>query len=217
MNRRPALLAVAALTTAAALSLSACGGGDGDSKSDDKIEGAGSTASEKPSPTASDDGIDRPEIELPKGDKLIFSPDTVGDAKSDAVLRDNANYLRAVDEAIGKSDPKSKTVAFYSKDSAYLGSVDWISGFVKDGTTVTGTVRYYDRKVTFSKDGSAGLTYCADETKGYTKDVKTQKVNVTKATKKSYVAYNDRLRKNDKGVWQTTRSMSKRGSEVCQP
>ena len=65
MNRRPALLAVAALTTAAALSLSACGGGDGDSKSDDKIEGAGSTASEKPSPTASDDGIDRPEIELP--------------------------------------------------------------------------------------------------------------------------------------------------------
>ncbi|EPH45948.1 hypothetical protein STRAU_0985 [Streptomyces aurantiacus JA 4570] len=213
------MLAVAALTTAAALSLSACGGGDGNSKGDEKIEGAGSTASEKASPSAkaSDDGIDRPEVELPDGDKLVFSPDTLGDAKSDAVLRDNANYLRAIDEAIGKRNPKSKTVAFYSKDSAYLGSVDWISGFVKDGTTVTGTVRYYDRKVSFSKDGSAGLTYCADETKGYTKNVKTQKVNVTKATKNSYVAYNDRLRKNDQGVWQTTRSMSKRGSEVCQP
>ncbi|QDQ11849.1 hypothetical protein [Streptomyces spectabilis] len=219
MNRRPTLLAAASLTAAAVLSLSACGGGDGGSKNDDKIEGAGNGSSESatPSPKASDDAIDRPQIKLPKGDTLIFTPDTVGDSKKDAVLRDNANYLRAIDEAIGARDPKSKTVAFYSKDSAYLGSVDWISGFIKDGTTVTGTVRYFERKVTLSKDGSAGLTYCADESKGYTKDVKTDKTNVTEASKDSYVFYNDRLRKNDKGVWQTTRSISKRGSEVCQP
>jgi hypothetical protein len=211
----------AALTTAVALLLSGCGGSDAKDSKDsagDKIAGADTgSAPASPSASATADGIDRPEIKLPEGDTLEFTPETTGDAKADAVLKDNAEYLRAIDEAIGKQDPKSSTVAFYSKGSAYLGSVDWVSGFVKDGTTVTGTVRYFDRKVAFSKDGSAGLTYCADESKGYTKDIKSGKTNVTAANKDSYVFYNDRLRQNDKGVWQTTNSTSERGSEVCQP
>ncbi|UFQ15957.1 MULTISPECIES: hypothetical protein [Streptomyces] len=219
MNRRPTLLVAAALTAVAALSLSACGSGDEGGKDNEKIAGAdaGGKERESPSAKASDDGIERPKVTLPKGDKIIFSPETTGEAKTDAVLRDNAEYLRAIDEAIEKQDPKSEAIVFYSKDSALLGTVDWVSGFIKDGTTVTGTVRYFNRKVVFSKDGSAGLTYCADESKGYTKDRKTQKVNVTKPTKNSYVFYNDRLRKNAKGVWQVTKSTSERGSEVCQP
>ncbi|MFI1484606.1 hypothetical protein [Streptomyces sp. NPDC020747] len=218
MSKRPTTVAAAFLATAIALLLTACGGGSG-SKDEDKIAGAGTDTSRSASPSTSpsDDGIDRPTVELPEGDELVFTPEESGEAKADAVMRDNAEYLRAIDEAIGDQDPKSKAVAFYSKDSAYLGSVDWIAGFVKDGTTVTGTVRFFDRKVTFSEDGSAGLTYCSDESKGYTKDVKTQKTNVTKASKDSYVLYNDRLRKSDQGVWQTTKSISKRGSEVCQP
>ncbi|WP_224058724.1 hypothetical protein [Streptomyces kanamyceticus] len=219
MNRRPTLLAAAAMTAAAVLSLSACGGGDGGSKENEKIAGAGSGDQKKESPSSkpSDDGIDRPEVTLPEGDNLVFSPETTGEAKADAVLRDNAEYLRAIDEAIAKQDPKSEAVVFYSKDSALLGTVDWVSGFIKDDTTLTGTVRYFNRKVVFSKDGSAGLTYCADESKGYTQDRKTKKVNVTPATKDSYVFYNDRLRKNAKGVWQVTKSTSERGSKVCQP
>lgn len=209
--------AAAALTTAVALLLTGCGGSESEDSGKDKIAGADTGASASPTPTATDDGIDRPQVSLPEGDTLVFAPETTGDAKTDAVLKDNAEYLRSIDEAIGKQDPKSEAVAFYSKDSAYIGSVEWISGFVKDGVTVTGTVRYFDRKVTFSEDGSAGLVYCADESKGYTKDVKTGKVNATEATKDSYVLYNDRLRKSDKGVWQTTKSTSARGSEVCQP
>ncbi|GGL73665.1 lipoprotein [Streptomyces fumigatiscleroticus] len=216
---RTTTAAAAALTTTAVLLLAGCGGSDsgGDGRSD-AIAGADTgSAPASPSPSATDDGIDRPEVELPEGDTLVFDPEATGDAKADAVLKDNAEYLRAIDEAIGKQNPKSPAVAFYSKDSAYIGSVEWIGGFVEDGTTVTGTVRYFDRKVTFSEDGSAGLTYCADESKGYTKDIKTGKVDVTEVTKDSYVFYNDRLRKNDKGVWQTTNSTSQRGSEVCQP
>ncbi|MGW5598883.1 hypothetical protein ACWEWL_07300 [Streptomyces rochei] len=218
MRTRPTI-AAAALTAAVTLLLSGCGGSDSEDSGKDEIAGAdtGASASASPSPSASADGVDRPEVSLPKGDNLVFAPETAGDAKADAVLKDNAEYLRAIDEAIGEQNPTSEAVAFYSKDSAYLGSVEWISGFVKDGVTVTGTVRYFDRKVSFSKDGSAGLVYCADESKGYTKDVKTGKVNVTEASKDSYVLYNDRLRKNDKGVWQTTKSTSERGSEVCQP
>lgn len=218
-TRTTTATAVAALTTAVALLLTACGGSDSDDSGKDEIAGAdtGSSAPASPSPSASGDGVDRPTVRLPEGDNLVFDPEITGDTRTDAVLKDNAEYLRAIDEAIGKQDPKSETVGFYSKDAAYLGSVEWISGFVKDGVTVTGTVRYFDREVTFSKDGSAGLVYCADESKGYTKDTKTGKVNVTEATKQSYVLYNDRLRKNDKGVWQTTKSSSERGSEACQP
>ncbi|MGW0535740.1 hypothetical protein [Streptomyces sp. NPDC003032] len=219
MNPRPALLTAATLTAAAVLSLSACGGGDGGSKDNDKIAGAGSgdEAKKSPSPSASSDGIERPEVTLPKGVELAFTPETTGEPKTDAVLRDSAEYQRALVEAIDKRDPKSEAIVFYSKGSALLGSVDWVSGFIKADTTLTGSVRYFNRKVVFSKDGSAGLTYCADESKGYTKDRKTKKTNVTKATKNSYVFYNDRLRKNSKGVWQLTKSTSERGSEVCQP
>lgn len=194
-----------------------CGGG-ADPQDPGKIAGVGQGA-EKPSGAVSvpDDGIVRPKITLPAGDRLVFEPRESGDAKTDAVLRDNSEYLRAVDEAIGDREPRSKAVAFYSTGSAYLDSVEWIGGFVEEGTTVIGTVRYVDRRVTFDEDGSAGLTYCGDESKGYTKDLKTKKTNVTPVTKDSYVFYNDRLRKNVKGVWQVTKSVSKRGHKACRP
>jgi hypothetical protein len=220
MHTRPTTIAAVPLTAAVTLLLAGCGGSDSEDygiAGADTVISASASATASPSPTMTDDGIDRPEVSLPEGDSLVFAPETSGDAKEDAVLKDNAEYLRAIDEAIGKQNPKSEAVTFYSRDAAYLGSVEWINGFVKDGVTVTGTVRYFGRKVTFSKDGSAGLVYCADESRGYTKDVKTGEVNVTKASKDSYVLYNDRLRKNDRGVWQTTKSTSERGSEVCQP
>ncbi|MFG3100145.1 hypothetical protein ACGFZL_06460 [Streptomyces sp. NPDC048182] len=209
----------AALLTTATLFLSACGGSSDGSSDKDVIEGAdtSTTPSASPTPTAPADGIDRPRVKLPAGDIMVFDPETTGDSRTNAVLRDNAEYLRAIDEAIDDQNPKSEALSFYSKDASYLASVEWVGGFVKDGNTVTGTVRYFDRKVAFSKDGSAGLTYCADESKGFTKDIKTGKVDVTPVSKNSYVFYNERLRKNKAGVWQTTMSSSERGSEVCQP
>lgn len=173
-------------------------------------------------PTASADasapaGVDRPKIALPADDVLVFEGENTGDPKTDAVLRDNAEHIRAVDDAIARKDPKSATVAFYTKDSALVDTTTWINDFIKDGKTVTGTVRHYARKVTFLKDGAAAVTYCADESKGYTKDVKTGKVDVTPATKNSYVFYNERLEQNDKGVWQTSKTISERGFQSCQP
>ncbi|MEU3370913.1 hypothetical protein ACFYM2_18730 [Streptomyces sp. NPDC006711] len=211
----------AAALAAGVLLLTGCGGGGtkgGDAK---KIAGAdsGPSASATPSTSASAaaDAADRPKVTLPEGDSLIFEPEAVGDPTTDAILKDNAEYLRAIDEAIGKQDLKSKSVAFYAKDDALMGTTKWIGGFITDNTTVTGTVRYFNRKVTMSQDGSASLIYCADETKGFTKDRKTGKVDVTPPSKNSYVYYSDRWRKNDKGVWQVTTSTSERGKQSCQP
>uniref|UniRef100_A0AAU2V405 Lipoprotein n=1 Tax=Streptomyces sp. NBC_00003 TaxID=2903608 RepID=A0AAU2V405_9ACTN len=219
MRNHKATTAAAALAAAGALLLTGCGGGSkgGDSK---KIAGADSGASASTAPSASasaPDAANRPKVTLPAGNVLTFDPEQTGDSVKDAILRDNAEYQRAIDEAIDKQDPKSKNVTFYSTGQALIGSAQWIGGFIQDGTTVTGTVRFLNRRVTLDKDGSAGLTYCADETKGFTKDRKTGKVNVTPPDKDSYVSYVLRVRKNDQGVWQVTQLSSERGGQTCQP
>ncbi|MFJ8308949.1 MULTISPECIES: hypothetical protein [unclassified Streptomyces] len=221
MRNHKATTAAAALAAAGALLLTGCGGGSEGAKDPKKIAGSDNgSASATPSASASPAGADaanRPKVTLPAGNVLLFDPEQTGDPVKDAILRDNAEYLKAIDEAIDKQDPKSKNVAYYSVDAALIGDAQWIGGFIQDGTTVTGTVRYFNRQVTLDKDGSAGLTYCGDETKGFTKDRKTGKVNVTPPDKDSYISYVTRLRKNDKGVWQTTRERSQRGDQKCQP
>ncbi|MFD5697541.1 MULTISPECIES: hypothetical protein [Streptomyces] len=216
MNRRPALLAVAALTTAAALSLSACGGGDGDSKGDEKIEGAGSGSSAKPSPSASQDKIERPEIKLPKGVKNVFEGLETGDPKKDAVLADNQRVINSVDEAITVKAKKHPALEFYSKGDALASAATYIQSFYDAGTTWTGETRYYDHAVTFIK-GGAVVTYCGDETKSYSTNRKTGVAKKTPGDSDDYISYNTRMEKNSKGVWQATMVTSVEGAKKCQP
>ncbi|MGW5847058.1 hypothetical protein ACWFQ8_03660 [Streptomyces sp. NPDC055254] len=206
------------LAATLSLTMTACGA-DAEPAANDKIPGVdGGPSPSAGSPTASAPaGANRPKITLPADDVLVFEGENTGDPKVDAVLRDSAEHIRAVDDAIARKDAKSEALAFYTKDTALVDATTWINGFLKDGKTVTGTVKYFSRKVTFLKDGAAAITYCADETKGYTKDVKTGKVDITPATKQSYVFYNERLELNDKGVWQTAKTVSERGFQGCQP
>ncbi|MFD4632090.1 hypothetical protein ACFVYR_26470 [Streptomyces sp. NPDC058284] len=206
MNRRPTLLAAAALTAAAVLSLSACGGGDGDSN--DKIAGAdsdsGGKKKESPTPKSSDDGIDRPEIKLPKDVKNVFEGGRTGDPKKDAVLADNERRINSIDEAITDDAKTQPALKFYSSGDALLTAADYIQGFRKEGKSFVGTTRYYDRRVTFLKEGVAAVAYCQDATKTYPKDLKTGKVDRSiPESADDYGFYNTRLRKNADGVWQT--------------
>ncbi|MFI1680615.1 hypothetical protein [Streptomyces sp. NPDC020607] len=213
MNRSTRL-AVAALTASAALLLTACGGGSDDDNGNDKIAGADTGTKESASPSATADGIDRPEIKLPSDDKLVFEePD---DAKEASVLDDNQQFIRATDDAVVRGNPKSAALRFYAKGEALKVSVDWVKQFVDAGQSVSGTVRYYNRKVTFLKDGSAGLTYCGDETKAYNKDRKTGKrSDGVSSSNDAYVFYNLHLEKDPRGVWQVEQMMSKRGAQQC--
>ncbi|MER5304344.1 hypothetical protein ABT039_33445 [Streptomyces lasiicapitis] len=209
---------MAALTTAAALSLSACGGGDGDSKGDEKIEGAGSTASEKASPSASaDERSDRPKVDMPKGVSNVFEGGATGDAKKDAVLADNARNLDAIDVAItvgGKSSQKA--LKFYNKGKALIATASYIQGYYDDGKSYVGATRYYDRQVTFHGVSEATVTYCADATKTYPKDRKTGKVDRSiPESANDYTFFNERLKKNAKGVWQSVDVLSETGAKKC--
>jgi hypothetical protein len=219
-RRRPTFLAALTLTATAALTLSACGSDDKASGENDKIAGAdtGSEASASPSSSATsaaDNG--RPKIDLPSDLKLVFEDTETGDPVKDAVLADSAERMRAVDAAITGTDPKAEALGFYNTGKALTAAVSWVEQFDKANATLTGEARYYDRKVTLKSDTSAVLTFCADESKGFSKDKKTGEIAKTPVTKNSYVLYNTRLDKNAKGVWQTSQIISTRGAAQCQP
>ncbi|MEV0256262.1 hypothetical protein AB0H82_18610 [Streptomyces sp. NPDC050732] len=220
MIRRPALLAAAAFTAAAALSLSACGGGDGDggSKDSEKIAGAdsGTQRDKSPSPKASEDGINRPEIKLPKDVKNVFEGGKTGDPKKDAILADNERWLDALIEATVVDSGDHPALKFYGSGEALLSAADYIQGFRKKNMSFVGTIRYYDREVTFLKEGVAAVTYCKDGTKTYPKDLKTGKVDRSiEGSASDYAFVNTRVQKNDKGVWQTDSITSITGSKKC--
>ncbi|MEV5415346.1 MULTISPECIES: hypothetical protein [Streptomyces albogriseolus group] len=213
MNRRPTLLTALALTATAALTLSACG------SDDDKASGTQADGGNKPASvsTSAATSPDRPKIELPADLELTFEGGETGDPVKDAILADNAERMRAVDAAITGTDPEGKALAFYNTGKALQAAQDWVAQFEEAGATLTGEARYYDREVTLTGDRSATLVFCADESRGFSKDKKTNEIHKTPVTKNSYVLYNTRLDKNVEGVWQTSQIISTRGATQCQP
>ncbi len=219
MTRRSRLLTTATAGVAAALLLAGCGGGDGDkSDSNGKIAGADTGSSASPSPSASaSEAAGRPKITLPAGDNLTFTPEEDSDPVKDAILKDNAEFVRALDAAIGAQNPRLPALEYYTEGEGAAAAQQWVKSFVDGGLTVTGTVRYYDRQVTVESKTKASLTYCGDESKGYNKVIKTGVVKKTKTTKNSYVVYGVQVEKNAKGVWELVKIASTRGAEKCQP
>jgi len=217
VNRRPTLLAAAALTAVAALSLSACGGGDDSSKGNDKIAGADTGSEASASPTASTPtASDRPKVELPSDLTYTFDWPKTGDKDKDAVLADSEQFIKAVDMAIAEQDPLSKAYRYYSEGEAAAGSQKFIQEFVDYKDRITGAKRYYKANIKINSDGTAGFVYCEDQNKAYNKSLKTGKTDVTPASKDNYVLYSSRLRVNKQGVWITETLTSQRGSAACQ-
>ncbi|TLS41955.1 hypothetical protein FE633_33270 [Streptomyces montanus] len=215
--RKHTTIATVCLATATTLLLTACGGGGPKESSDDEIAGADtSSKSASPSPSASEDEIERPEITLPKDVDNVFEGDSTGDAKKDAVLADNERRINSIDEAITVDADEHPALKFYSKGDALMSAASYIKSFYDDGRSFTGKTRYYDREATFLKDGAAAVTYCMDATGTYPKDRKTKKVDKSvKASPSDYVFYNTRLEKNAKGVWQTTSVASTEAAKRC--
>lgn len=217
MNRRPRLLATAAVGATAALLLTACGGGSDESKGNDKIAGADTGEKTSASPSASpSEPAGRPKIELPSDVKITFTPERSGDATKDAILKDNAEFIRALNAAIVAQNPRLSALEFYTEGEGAAAAQQWVQSFKTAGWTVTGAVQYFDRQVDVKSKDSASLSYCGDESKGFSKVVKTGEVKKTKATKNSYIAYGVQVEKNEQGVWELVKIVSTRGAERCQ-
>jgi hypothetical protein len=154
-------------------------------------------------------------MNLPKDVKETFEGWTTGDAAKDEILADAGLAQSAVTYAVTQGDPESPALSFYQADSALAGSRDWVKGIVDSGFTYHGAVRYYAPDISVFDKKSAGVSYCADESKAFNKNRKTNKIDKTPASDDSFVLYSTRLEKNSSGVWQTTKLESERGNKTC--
>jgi hypothetical protein len=211
-------LAAASIVTTAGLLLTACGSSG--STSSDKIQGAGTTTTATPdaSPSASaTPAVQRPVITFPADAKNVFEDQHTGDPTKDAVLADNARMEDSIYAAIIQGNAHTSAMAFYSKDLALGSAAEFVQGWVDGDTTWTGTIRWFDRKVTLNSDGSAVVISCSDESKAFPKSRTTGEVDHSSSGTASYVLYNTRLEKNAEGVWQTVNLVSDRGAAACKP
>ncbi|WP_223125462.1 hypothetical protein [Streptomyces sp. TRM68367] len=149
--------------------------------------------------------------------KLTFTPEETGDPVKDAILRDNAEFIRALDAAIVAQNPRLPALEFYTEGEGAAAAEKWVQQFKDVGWTVTGTVRFFNRAVKVKSQTGAAIGYCGDESKGYSKVIKTNELKGTEVTKDSYVAYNVQVSKNKQGVWELVKITSTRGAEGCQP
>ncbi|MEU0245969.1 hypothetical protein ABZ192_16815 [Streptomyces sp. NPDC006235] len=217
MARRALTTTAAALTATAALLLTACGGGGDDSP--DGIEGADQGAS---SPSASPSraaDADRPDLGLPKDLKMIFDFDKPSDSDEAAALDDSANFIRALKHAIVAQDPNDSAYRFYSRAGAAKYAKSQIEAWVKGGWTPTGEDQYYDAATSKSEDGKAVLvTFCRNQAKSYSKDVKTDKIHYTKESLDSFLKYRILMQPSadSPGIWQAQQIEVAGKAKECQ-
>lgn len=182
MARRTLPVATALLASATLL-LTACGGGGDDSS--DKIEGAGQ-GSAKPSASSSADGKG-PDISVPKDLKLVFDFDKPSDPKQAKAVDNAANYVRALKHGIVQQDVNDPAYQYYSGAQASRYAKTQIKAWIDGGWVPTGTDRYYTSEATELSGGKAVLvTFCRNQAKSFSKDIKGGKIHYSKESLASY-------------------------------
>ncbi len=200
MARRTVTTA-AAFATAAALLLTACGGSD-DSSSDD-IKGADQGSSSPSASASAASQADRPDIKLPKSFQTEFEGWTDSDPELQTALNDGKERLRASYAAIIDGDPEAAAMSFYSGPAAMSTGSAWVKGY--KGLTIIGEVKVYDPEVTYigKTKKRATLFYCVDESKGFSKNLRTGEKAGTPKGESPKVQYRTSLGREASGVWKT--------------
>ncbi|MDH6217762.1 hypothetical protein [Streptomyces pseudovenezuelae] len=216
MKRRTLPTAVA-IAAAAGMLLTACGGGDDSSKANDKIAGADEGASSSPSPSASaTTDKDAPTFDLPSDITVTVERKSTGDATKDAVLQDVAYSAQTRLEAFAKSDGRTANMSRYFGASAFTYWTQRVETVAKAGLTVTGTYRFFNFEVTdVANAKTAAVRYCEDQSKGYSKEIKTNKVLRTKPSNKDFILYTLQAAKDSRGDWQVTQQSWKKADASC--
>ncbi|MCH5676100.1 hypothetical protein [Streptomyces gilvus] len=187
MARHALTTTTAALTVAAALLLTGCGGND--KSSSDDIKGA-DTGSSSPSASASASDANAPDVSVPSDFHLVFDFETPSDAKQAAALAGAENFIRALKHGIAQQDPNDPAYQYYSNGQAAQYAKSQIQAWVKGSWTVTGTDKYYDANVTSLSGGKRELvTFCRNQGKSFSKEIKTGKILYTDENADSYVKY----------------------------
>ena len=209
MRVRTAVTA-AALAASAALTLSACGGGSG--SGNDKIPSASGTSATTPaSPSASPSQaggkplrID-PGLAMPAGVKVAFDLSAPNNSVQAAALSGAADFIQSIDHAVVKQNANDPGLRGYAAGGALAYGQNFVRENVGQKLTLSGTDRYYEP--VFGAAGGATtveVTLCNDQSKLYSKEVATGKVDVTGASDRNYVLWDIVMVKlpSAKAIWQ---------------
>ena len=178
---------VTTLTATAALLLGGCGGGDGDS-SPGGIKGAGSASASAAASASASVSVSAgaPDVSVPDDLDLVFDFAKPSDARSAAALADAENYIRALDHGIAAQDPEDPAYKYYSDGPAAEYAKSQIKAWVKGSWTVTGTDQYSNAETTTLSNKNVVVTFCRNQAKFYSKEIKTGKILYTEESPSSY-------------------------------
>lgn len=216
MTHHPTLTATACGIAAAALLLTACGGAPDDAskiRADPTTSAPAVTAT--PPTTAPPRDANAPVFDFPKDVTIEIKMPSTGDKAKDAILRDHAYAIQAIQLAYVKQDP---ALPVFLKYTTGVGQLSWatnIKEYQDKDETVTGHMHYYEFNVTTSAADTAGVSYCEDQTESFDEDAKTGKVRVDTPDANSYVGWADLMKRSDDGTWRVANSLMKRGVASC--
>jgi hypothetical protein len=197
--------AYAVAAASAELLLAACGGGG----SDDAKHVAAPTSpppTSKPSASSSPKPGQLPSTALPKDLTMTFAWPATGNTTKDAVLHDAEQYVRAYNRAASLNSLKDPAYQFYSRDQGLTYAQAQIKANIDGGWAPTGLDRYDSATVALVSATSATVSFCEDQSKNYSKELKTGKVHLTTPSIEDYYRYNLLLFKDAANeVWLTSR------------
>ncbi|MEV6313923.1 hypothetical protein [Streptomyces sp. NPDC051776] len=204
MTARSLPVTAVLLAALAAALLTACGDGESKAEDDGIADAETSRASRTPSASAPADGK-RPETGLPAGLDMTFEWSGTGKPSSDAVFADAEQFFRGLKRASANHNLKDPAYSFYSTGQGLSYAVEQIKSNIEGGFAPTGSDRYFKGQVAvFGKD-SAALVTCRDQTKLFSKDLKTKKVHRTDPkSEENLVLYNMGMKKDAEGVWKVS-------------
>ncbi|NEC51788.1 hypothetical protein G3I18_24965 [Actinospica acidiphila] len=220
--KRRTLPTAAAFATAAALLLTACGGGDGTTGSDE-IAGVG-RQSEQPSKSAEPaqpqgdkpDGVD---VSLPADMNLVFDWDKPEDKNEAAAMDDAANFFRAIYRGVDKRTAKEAAITTYSTGEGLHYAETQVNAWIDGGWTATGTLRHYNATTRSAGSGtSVEVAFCADAGKFFGKEVKNGKVLTTKPSLEDFDYYKIIMVKlpTSDTLWQASKVFVETKAAKCQ-
>jgi hypothetical protein len=193
MRARTALSA-AALAVTAAFTLSACGGGSG--TDGNKIPTTPPAKPSAPTSTPSASAASAtgpvtvdPGLKLPAGLRLVFDFTAPTDHTQAVVLTTTANFMQSMVHAVAGQNPKDGTLYGYATGGALTYAQTYVKNHVALKRTLTGTDHFYRPVVKIVSPGVAQVAFCENDTKLYSKDLATGKVNYSAGGEDSYTSY----------------------------
>jgi hypothetical protein len=216
------VLSAALLLTAA----TACSSDSGSDSNDEDIEGVqtddqGSPTAEgsetpAPDPEPTDDGIDRPEIELPEDLELIVEETETGDPVEEAILYDHEQRVATKYESMAEQSLETPALSFYTTGDALTQLFSTLEEIIDGGTYAEGTARYFNQDVTVFDENRAALSYCRDASEIRDVDAETGEVVSESDPNELPTLYETEVVRNEEGVWQETTYDVVSEAEECQ-